>query len=52
MNGESLHVVGRLLEHRRANSTNRYVHLDKATLSQAAGQVALPVRKLCRKTLR
>ena len=32
MNGESLHVAGRLLGHRRASTTNRYVHLDDATL--------------------
>ena len=36
MNGESLHVAGRLLGHRRASTTNRYVHLDDATLSEAA----------------
>ena len=47
MNGESLHVAGRLLEHRRASTTNRYVHLDDATLSQAAKRVALAIyRKL------
>ena len=40
MNGESLHVTGRLLGHRRASTTNRYVHLDDATLSQAAERVA------------
>ena len=40
MNGESLHVAGRLLGHRRATTTNRYVHLDDATLSQAAERVA------------
>ena len=48
MNGESLHVVGRLLGHRRASTTNRYVHLDDATLSQAAERVAMEIqRKLC-----
>ena len=48
MNGESLHVAGRLLGHRRASTTNRYVHLDDGTLSQAAERVALGVqRKLC-----
>ena len=31
MNGESLHVAGRLLGHRKASTTNRYVHLDDAT---------------------
>lgn len=47
MNGESLDVAGRLLGHRRASATNRYVHLDNATLSQAAERVALAVdRKL------
>ena len=40
MNGESLHVAGRLLGHRRASTTNRYIHLDDATLSQAAERVA------------
>ena len=48
MNGESLHVAGRLLGHRRATTTNRYVHLDDATLSQAAQRVAVAIeRKLC-----
>ncbi len=36
MNGESLHVAGRLLGHQRASTTNRYVHLDDATLSHVA----------------
>ena len=40
MNGESLHVAGCLLGHRRASTTSRYVHLDDATLSQAAERVA------------
>ena len=43
MNGESLHVAGRLLGHRRASTTNRYVHLDDATLSQAADRVAVAI---------
>ena len=47
MNGESLHVAGRLLGHRRASTTNRYVHLDDATLSQATERVAATIgRKL------
>ena len=47
MNGESLHVAGRLLGHRRASTTNRYVHLDDATLSKAAERVAVAItRKL------
>ncbi len=45
MNGESLHVAGRLLGHRRASTTNRYVHLDDATLSQAAERVALAIQR-------
>ncbi|MDE0694901.1 MAG: tyrosine-type recombinase/integrase, partial [Boseongicola sp.] len=45
MNGESLHVAGRLLGHRRASTTNRYVHLDDATLSQAAERVAETIRQ-------
>ena len=40
MNGESLHVAGRLLGHRRASTTNRYVHLDGATPGEAAERVA------------
>ena len=43
MNGESLHVAGRLLGHRRATTTNRYVHLDDATLSKAAERVAVAI---------
>ena len=43
MNGESLHVTGRLLGHWRASTTNRYLHLDDATLSQAAERVAVAV---------
>ena len=46
MNGESLHVAGRLLGHRRATTTNRYVHLDDATLSQAAERVALSIHRM------
>ena len=46
MNGESLHVAGRLLGHRRASTTNRYVHLDDATLGEAAERVAAIARKL------
>ena len=40
MKGESLHVTGRLLGHRRATTTNRYTHLDDPTLSEAAERVA------------
>ena len=43
MNGESLHMAGRLLGHRRAATTNRYAHLDDATLREAAERVALAV---------
>ena len=45
MNGESLHVAGRLLGHRRGSTSNRYVHLDDATLSQAAERVALAIER-------
>ena len=48
MNGESLHVAGRLLGHRRASTTNRYVHLDDATLSQAAERVAVAIERKLR----
>ena len=51
MNGESLHIAGRLLGHRQASTTNRYVHLDDATLSEAAERVAVAIHaKLCRCT--
>ena len=43
MNGESLRVAGRLLGHRRASTTNRYVHFDDATLSDAAERVAIAI---------
>ena len=48
MNGESLHMTGRLLGHRRAVTTNRYAHLDDATLRDAADRVAAVIeKKLC-----
>ena len=48
INGASLHVAGRLLGHRRATTTNRYVHFDDATLGDAAERVAVTIqRKLC-----
>ena len=50
MNGESLHVAGRLLGHRRATMTNRYVHLDDATLSQAAERIASVIEQELRRT--
>ena len=45
MNGESLHVAGRPLGHRRASTTNRYVHLDDATLSQASERIAMEMQR-------
>ena len=36
MNGEILHVVGRLLGHRHASTTDRCIPLDDTSLSQAA----------------
>ena len=48
MNGESLHMAGRLLGHRRPATTNRYAHLDHATLSAAAERDTTEIeRKLC-----
>ncbi len=45
MNGESLNIAGCLLGHRRATITNRYIHLDDATLSQSAEKrVAQPLK--------
>ena len=49
MNGDSLHVAGRLLGHRRASTTNRFVHLDDATLSQAAERVAGVIQRKLRR---
>lgn len=46
MNGESLHVAGRMPGHRRASTTNRYVQPDDATLSQAAERAAAIQRRL------
>ena len=40
MNGESLHMARKLLGHQRAGNTNRYAHLDDATLRQASERVA------------
>ena len=37
MNGESLHVAGRLSGHRRAGTTSRCVHLETVTPGEAAG---------------
>ena len=48
MSGESLHVTGRLLGHRRSSTTNRYVHLDDATLGQAAERVAVAIERRLR----
>ena len=44
MNGENLNVAGRLLAQPRAATTNRNVHLNDATLSQAAERVAVTAR--------
>lgn len=46
MNSESLHAAGRLLGHRKALTTNQYVHLDDATLNQAAERVAKTIRQM------
>lgn len=43
-NGQSLRVPGRQLGRRQASTINRYVHLDDASLSQAAERVALAVQ--------
>ena len=40
----SLHVTGRLLGHRQASTTNRYIHLDDETLSHGAEHVAVAAR--------
>ena len=43
MNGEKLHVAGRLLGHRRVSSINRYVHLDGTIFSEIAERVAVAI---------
>ena len=43
MGGESLHVTGRMLGHRRPDTTDRYAHLGDATFGQAAQRMALAV---------
>lgn len=48
MSGESLHITGRLLGHRCASATERYVHLEDATLNEAAERVALAVERKLR----
>ena len=45
MNGESLYTTGRLLGHRSPTTTNRYAHLDDATLGKAAERVAVAVQR-------
>ena len=45
MNGESLYTTGRLLGHRSPTTTNRYAHLDDATLGEAAERVAAAVQR-------
>ena len=45
INDGSLHMAGRLLGHRRATTTNRYVHLDDSILSEVAERVAGVVEK-------
>ena len=45
MHGESLHFAGRLLRHRRVSTTNRYVHLDDATLSEVAERVVVAIHR-------
>ena len=48
MNGEILHMVGRLLGHRRTTTTNRYAHLDDEALMKAAERISVVLEhKLC-----
>ena len=42
MNGESMRMAGRLLNHRRAPTTDRYAHLDDAALSPAHRDTLYP----------
>ena len=44
-NGESLHMTGRLLGHRRAATTNRCPHLDDWALSEVAEGLVDTVRR-------
>ena len=52
VNGEILHVAGLLFGDRRVFMTNRYVHLDEATLSQDAERVAQAVERPLRRCFR
>ena len=45
MSGESLYTTGRLLGHRSPTTTNRYAHLDDATLGGAVERVAAEVQR-------
>ena len=45
MNGESLYTTGRLLGHRSPTTTNRYAHLDDATLGAAAERVGAEMQR-------
>ncbi|WP_299775772.1 site-specific integrase [uncultured Tateyamaria sp.] len=46
MSGETLSMTGKLLGHKRPNSTERYAHLDQKYLERAANKVARKVAKL------
>ena len=44
--GESLYLTGKLLGHRKPQSTERYAHLDGKTLAKAADQVAAEIERM------
>ena len=52
LNGERLRVAGRLLGHWRDSTTNRYVHLDDATLSQAAERRARAIQRKSQRSVK
>ena len=45
MEGESLHITGRLLGHPCVTTTNHYSHLNDTTLSEAAERVAVDIKR-------
>ena len=51
MNGVGLTTVGRLLGHRRRETTAIYAHLDDATLGKAAERVAAAIARKLRHPL-
>ena len=41
--GEGLPIIGRLLSHRRVETTTRYAHLARASVRQSADRIAVSI---------